>query len=46
MTWAELIRRCARAEAHELGRELLDRARIALTAEQLPAVEAAATYLR
>jgi tetratricopeptide (TPR) repeat protein len=46
LTWAELIRRCARAEAHELGRELLDRARIALTAEQLPAVEAAATYLR
>lgn len=46
LTWAELIRRCARAEAHELGRELLARARAALTAEQLPAVEAAATYLR
>lgn len=43
---AELIQRCARAEAHELGHELVRRARETLTAEQLPSVEAAATYLR
>lgn len=45
-TWAELIRRCARAEAHELGRELHVRARASLAADQLPMVEAAATLLR